>query len=68
MTAEFSLAVHGLVYLYHHTGQTISSDALAQNICTNPARVSQFLRPDGPSPGAERLARAIKSGLSGQAQ
>lgn len=43
MTAEFSLAVHGLVYLYHHTGQTISSDALAQNICTNPARVRKVM-------------------------
>ena len=38
MTAEFALAVHGLVYLYHR-GEMVTSEELAQNICTNPARV-----------------------------
>ena len=38
MTSEFTVAIHGLVYL-HHRGETASSEVLAQNICTNPARV-----------------------------
>lgn len=42
MTAEFPLAVHALVYLLH-TGRTVSSSELADNICTNPARVRKVL-------------------------
>lgn len=42
MTGEFSLAVHALVYL-HHKGTTLSSEALAENICTNPARVRKIM-------------------------
>ncbi|MCI2057744.1 MAG: Rrf2 family transcriptional regulator [Oscillibacter sp.] len=42
MTAEFPLAVHALVYLLHR-GQVISSQELADNICTNPARVRKVL-------------------------
>lgn len=42
MTAEFSLAVHALVYLMH-TGRTTSSRELAENICTNSARVRKVM-------------------------
>lgn len=38
MTAEFPLAVHALVYLMH-TARVTTSEELADNICTNPARV-----------------------------
>lgn len=42
MNAEVSLAVHGLVYLLH-TQRTTSSEELAGNICTNPARVRKVM-------------------------
>jgi DNA-binding IscR family transcriptional regulator len=42
MTAEFPLAVHALVYLLH-TGKQTSSQELADNICTNQARVRKVL-------------------------
>lgn len=42
MTAEFTLAVHALVYLLHKGTET-SSTELADNICTNPARVRKVL-------------------------
>ena len=42
MTGEFSLAVHALVYL-NHKGTSLSSEALAENICTNPARVRKVM-------------------------
>ena len=42
MTSGFSLAVHALVFL-NHKGENLSSEALAQNICTNPARVRRVL-------------------------
>ena len=42
MTAEFPTAVHALVYLTHKAG-TVSSAELADNICTNPARVRKIL-------------------------
>ncbi len=42
MTAEFSLAVHALVYLLHK-GTVITSQELADNICTNPARVRKVM-------------------------
>jgi Rrf2 family protein len=43
MTAEFSLAVHALVYL-HAKKTELSSEELAANICTNPARVRKIMR------------------------
>ena len=43
MKAEYSLAVHALVYLAAHEGD-ISSEKLAENICTNPARVRKIMR------------------------
>ena len=42
MTAEFPLAVHGLVYLFHKQCVTSSAE-LAENICTNPARVRKVM-------------------------
>lgn len=43
MTGEFSLAIHALVFLSRHKGATQSSETLADNICTNPARVRKVL-------------------------
>lgn len=42
MNGEFNAAVHGLVYL-NHKGNMVSSEALAANICTNPARVRKIM-------------------------
>lgn len=42
MTSEFSVAVHALVYLNHKAG-IVSSEELAKNICTNPARVRKVM-------------------------
>lgn len=42
MTGEFAVAVHALVYL-NHRGTTVPSDALAENVCTNPARVRKVM-------------------------
>ena len=42
MTGIFSLAVHALVYL-EHRGETVSSETLAENICTNPSRVRKVM-------------------------
>ncbi len=42
MTGEFSLAVHALVFL-NHKKMTLSSEALAENICTNPSRVRKIM-------------------------
>ncbi len=42
MTSEFGVAVHALVFLSHRQ-TTHSSEELAQNICTNPARVRKIM-------------------------
>lgn len=42
MTAEFIVAVHALVYL-NHKGDYRSSEEIAQNVCTNPARVRKVM-------------------------
>lgn len=42
MNSEFCVAVHGLVFL-NLKGQCLSSEALAENICTNPARVRKVM-------------------------
>lgn len=42
MTSEFAIGVHALVYL-NHKNETLSSDALAKNVCTNPARIRKVL-------------------------
>lgn len=42
MTAEFTVAVHALVFLYHK-GTAFNSEAIATNVCTNPARIRKVL-------------------------
>lgn len=42
MTSDFTIAVHALVYL-HCKQETVSSEMLAKNICTNPARVRKVM-------------------------
>lgn len=42
MTGEFAAAVHALVYL-NHKKTTLTSDELAENVCTNPARMRKIM-------------------------
>ena len=42
MTSEFSIAVHALVFL-NHKGTVYSSEGLAENICTNAARIRKIM-------------------------
>lgn len=42
MNTDYSVAVHALVYLAH-MGRTQKSDQLAENICTNAARVRKVM-------------------------
>lgn len=42
MTSEFSIAVHALVFL-NHKAEVVSSENLAQNVCTNAARVRKVM-------------------------
>lgn len=42
MTGEFAMAVHALVYL-DYRGCSLPSEQLAQNICTNAARVRKVM-------------------------
>lgn len=42
MTAEYMVAVHAAVFLNHKKG-FVSSDEIAKNICTNPARVRKIV-------------------------
>lgn len=42
MTGEFAVAVHALVYL-NHKNRTISSEELADNVCTNAARIRKVM-------------------------
>lgn len=42
MNSDFSIAVHALVFL-DHADATFSSEELAKNICTNPARIRKVL-------------------------
>ncbi|MDO5115612.1 MAG: Rrf2 family transcriptional regulator [Synergistaceae bacterium] len=42
MTGEFAIAVHALVYL-NHKGCCLSSEELAKNVCTNPARIRMVM-------------------------
>lgn len=42
MTSEFAVAVHALVYL-NHKQETLASEALAANVCTNPARIRKVM-------------------------
>lgn len=42
MTSEFAIAVHTLVFL-NHKAESQSSGEIAENVCTNPARVRKVL-------------------------
>lgn len=42
MTSEFTVAVHALVFL-NHRQDTQSSESVAKNVCTNPARIRKIL-------------------------
>lgn len=42
MTSEFNIAIHALAFL-NHRQCTVASEALAANICTNPARVRKVM-------------------------
>lgn len=42
MTAEFIVATHALVFL-NHRKENVSSEEIAKNVCTNPARVRKVL-------------------------
>ena len=42
MDSSFNLAVHAMVCL-SHSGRSLSSEALAENICTNPTRVRRVM-------------------------
>ncbi len=42
MTGEFAVAVHALVFL-NHKQKTVSSETLADNVCTNPARIRKVM-------------------------
>ncbi len=42
MNSDFNVAVHALVYL-QHKACTLSSEELAENICTNAARVRKVM-------------------------
>ncbi len=42
MNSEFAVAVHAMVYL-NHMQEVVSSEHLAENICTNPARVRKVM-------------------------
>lgn len=42
MNSDFVVAVHAMAFL-HHEGQTVSSEVLAENACTHPARVRRVM-------------------------
>lgn len=42
MTSEYTIAIHAISYLYHKQ-TTVSSIELAENICTNPARIRKVM-------------------------
>ncbi|MFC5701534.1 RrF2 family transcriptional regulator [Cohnella faecalis] len=43
MNSEFVIAVHSLVLLAHHPEGMASSEEIAANVCTNPARVRKVM-------------------------
>ena len=42
MTAEFIVAIHAMEFL-NHRGDAVPSEEIAENVCTNPARVRKVL-------------------------
>ena len=61
MNSDFCVAVHALVYLNHHKPKICSSEELAENICTHPARVRRILT----KLNKRNLLETIKSGPKG---
>lgn len=43
MNSEFSIAVHSLVLLAYRTDRMATSDIIADNVCTHPARVRKVM-------------------------
>ena len=72
MNSDFCVAVHALVYL-NRRGCVLSSEELARNICTNPARVRKVLArmkkdglvetKEGSSGGGYRFAKGGGGGV-----
>ena len=42
MNSDFVVALHAMTFLYHK-GTVLNSEALAANVCTNPARVRRVM-------------------------
>ncbi|MDO4544650.1 MAG: Rrf2 family transcriptional regulator [Bacillota bacterium] len=42
MTSEFVIAVHAIVFL-NHNAKTMTSEEIAENVCTNPARIRKVM-------------------------
>ena len=50
MNSDFTIAVHSLVYLAYLPDHMASSESIAENVCTNPARIrkdDQLLKKKG---------------------
>lgn len=43
MNSDFVVAVHALTALHHHKNETLSSERLADNVCTNPVRIRRVM-------------------------
>jgi Rrf2 family protein len=43
VNSDFTIAVHSLVYLAYLPDHMASSDAIAKNVCTNPARIRKIM-------------------------
>lgn len=43
VNSEFTIAVHSLALLAHIPGHMASSELIAQNVCTNPARIRKIM-------------------------
>lgn len=43
MNSDFSIAVHSLVLLFHRADRMATSEMIAANVCTNPARVRKVM-------------------------
>lgn len=43
MNSEFTIAVHSLVFLAHLPGHMASSELIATNVATNPARIRKIM-------------------------
>lgn len=43
MNSDFTIAVHSLVYLAYLPDHMASSEVIAKNVCTNPARIRKMM-------------------------